>query len=76
MMNMLFSRLLNAGLIVSAAVLVPTAVFAQDAMAVDTTASSWIGGLVVWLLPIGGIFAVAVMFAMDKGAQASRTTRR
>jgi ethanolamine transporter EutH len=75
MMKMLSSRLLNAALIVSAVVLAPHAAFAQDAAMADNS-SSWIGGLVVWLLPIGGIFAVVVATAMDKGAQSSRTARR
>jgi hypothetical protein len=72
MMKMLSSRLLK-GLLVFVAALAPAAVFAQDA-AYAENASNFIGGLVIWLLPIGGIFAVAVAIAMDKGAQASRTT--
>ncbi len=74
-MNMLSSRPLNAALIVTALTLAPRAVFAQDAAMADN-ASNFIGGLVIWLLPIGGIFAVVVATAMDKGAQSSRTARR
>jgi hypothetical protein len=73
MMNKLPRRPLNAGLIVLAAVLAPTAVFAQDA-AYAENASNFIGGLVVWLLPVGGAFAVFAMIALDKQAQASRGT--
>ncbi len=75
MMNTLTSRLLNAALIVSAAVLTPQLALAQDAVAGDPTASNFIGGLVVWLLPIGGAGAVFTMVALDKGAQQSRTRR-
>jgi hypothetical protein len=73
MMKTLSRRLLNAGLI-AAAVLAPTAAFAQDA-AFSENASNFIGGLVVWLLPIGGAFAVGVMFASDKSAQQNRLRR-
>lgn len=73
MRNMLTSRLLNAALIVFAAVLAPVAAFAQDASMADNS-SNFIGLLVVWLLPIGGAFAVFVMFSSDKAAQAGRRT--
>jgi cell division protein FtsX len=77
MMNTLTSRLINAGLIAAAVVFTPLAAFAQDAAPAYTeNASNFIGALVVWLLPIGGLFAVGVMIAMDKGAQASRIARR
>jgi hypothetical protein len=76
MMNTLTSRLLNAGLIVAAVVLAPLAASAQDAPMYTENASNFIGALVVWLLPIGGIFAVGVMISMDKTAQASRSMRR
>ncbi len=80
MKNMLTSRLRNASLIASVAVLAPSAVFAQDATStLMDNSSGWIGGLIVWLLPIGGIFAVAVASAMDKSVRAGRagtTVRR
>ena len=75
MMKTLSRRLTNAGLVAAAVVLAPTAVLAQD-LSIADNASNVIGALVVWLLPIGGAFAVAVMFASDKSAQQSRTTRR
>jgi hypothetical protein len=74
MMNTLKSRLLNV-LIIAAAVLVPTAAFAQDVAPYSENASNLIGALVVWLLPIGGAFAVGVMLASDKSAQQNRTRR-
>jgi hypothetical protein len=76
MMNTLKSRLLNASLVASAAVLLPTAVFAQDVAPYSENASNVIGALVVWLLPIGGAFAVGVMLASDKLAQQNRISRR
>jgi hypothetical protein len=76
MMNMPTRRLLNAALIVIAAVSTPVAAFAQDVAMSGDNASNWIGGLVVWLLPAGGILAVVVATAMDKTAQAGRTARR
>ncbi len=76
MMNTLKSRLLNAAFIVGTAALAPIAAAAQDATAPDPTASNWIGGLVVWLLPLGGAGAVFTMFALDKSAQQSRSSRR
>jgi hypothetical protein len=76
MMNTLKSRLL-AGLIALAAAILPSVVFAQDA-AYSENASNFIGGLVVWLLPVGGGLAVFVMLAADKVAQQGRAsgTRR
>jgi hypothetical protein len=76
MMNTLKSRLLNASLVASAAVLLPTAVLAQDVAPYSENASNVIGALVVWPLPIGGAFAVGVMLASDKSAQQSRISRR
>jgi hypothetical protein len=77
MMNMLNSRLSYAALIVAAAVLLPAGAFAQDASAaMGDNASNFIGGLVIWLLPIGGAIAVGVMRASDKSAQQNRVTRR
>lgn len=79
MMNMLNSRLLNAALIAIAAVLVPVAALAQDVSTMGDNASGFIGGLVIWLLPIGGIFAVGAMISIDKQVQANRigtTVRR
>ena len=72
MMNTVSSRLLGSGLIVLATLL-PHVALAQDMSTLMDNSSGWIGMLVVWLLPIGGIFAVAVAMAMDKGAQASRS---
>jgi hypothetical protein len=74
MMNTLTSRLFTASLIVLAGVLAPAAAFAQDASTMMENSSPVIGALVVWLLPIGGLFAVGVMLASDKNAQSSRTT--
>ncbi len=76
MMNMLSSRLLSAGLIVAALVLAPLGAFAQDAPMYTENASNFIGGLVIWLLPVGGALAVFVMIASDKSAQSSRIARR
>ncbi len=77
MMNMLKSRLSYAALMVAAAVLLPAGAFAQDASAaMGDNASNFIGGLVIWLLPIGGAFAVFAMFASDKSAQQNRISRR
>jgi hypothetical protein len=73
MMNMLSSRTLNACLMMSAAALLPAAAFAQDVAPYSENASNVIGALVVWLLPIGGAFAVGVMLASDKMAQQSRS---
>jgi hypothetical protein len=77
MMNLLNSRLRNAGLIVSALALLPSVVFAQDVATatMSDNASNFIGGLVIWLLPVGGAFAVFVMFASDKSAQQGRARR-
>jgi len=74
MMNTLTSRLFTAGLIVLAGALAPAAAFAQDVLSIADNSSPVIGALVVWLLPIGGLFAVGVMLASDKNAQSSRTS--
>lgn len=74
MKNMLSSRLLTAGLTVSASILLPAVASAQDATMADNS-SPLIGGLVVWLLAIGGILAVGVAATVDKMAQSSRTKR-
>ncbi len=75
-MNTLNRRLLNAGFML-AAVLAPTAVLAQDATAaVMDNSSGWIGGLVVWLLAVGGLISVGVMITVDKRAQAARIVTR
>ncbi len=76
MTNTLSRRLRNAALAAAGAVVAPTAAFAQDAVAGDPTASNAIGGLVIWLLAVGGIIAVGAMIWLDRGAQASRTNRR
>ncbi len=70
------SRLVNAALVVTAAIVTPLAASAQDVAAIADNSSSWFGGLVVWLLPIGGIIAVVVATAMDKTAQTGRSARR
>lgn len=77
MMNLLKSRLSYAALIVAAAVVLPAGAFAQDASAaMADNASNWIGGLVAWLLPVGGGIAILAMLASDRSAQQRRVTRR